>query len=197
MTTFPFSCIKLLKWGKHNYNHVFQQNWGKKTRFPAFSSPRPWRTNTLFSTEETLKWPRKEVLIRAHRVKSQASQLSALAAVGRQDTGNTPTERLSLHSSELGGTGMPRSAHTYKTDHGHHKTLVTRWTLKIDSLYLWAGLLPWPPPPFLCRYSASFYCLFAHCFPVTHARKTSYLCVLFCSGISNKGMYSLPFFCSR
>lgn len=86
--------------------------------------------NTLFSNEVTLLWPRKGFLIQAHRVKNErlASSL-LLAAVGREDAGNIPTEWFFLpHFSELGEQG------------GHDPSTPTILTMTITKPYLQGGL---------------------------------------------------------
>lgn len=121
--------------------------------------------NTLFNNEVTLLWPRNGVFIRAHRVKWKANQLSASACCG-EGAGNTPTEWLFLpHYSWAGGTGMPWSKHTYNLDHANHKALFTKWTLKIESFYLWSWLSPLPLPVFLqvfCMFPLLVYSLLSN-----------------------------------
>lgn len=139
-------------------------------------------------------WPRKEGFIWAELNEKPACSLP-LIAVGREGvSGNSPTEWPFLPPSL-----SYDSKHTYNLDHENHKTLFTRWTLKIESLYSWTWLLLLLLPLFFCRYSACFYCLFAQCFLATQRKKRTHtqdrvhICVLFCNDIFNKGMYSVLF----
>lgn len=157
--------------------------------------------NTLFSNEVTLLWPRKGFLSRHTELNERLASSLLLAAVGREDAGNIPTEWFFLpHFSELGEQG------------GHDPSTPTILSMTITKPYLQSGL--WKQNPFNYELgSCHCFCLcfsagilhisiafFAHCFPAahrekgqTHMRKTSYLCVLFCNDIFYKGMYSLSF----
>ena len=127
-----------------------------------------------------------------------------LAAVGREDAGNTPTKWLSPHLSELEYENSMIQAHLqswpWKSQNPIDKVgfenripLFMSLALAIASACVFLQVVC-----VLLLLVCSLVASYAHTEKGhTHMRKTSYLCVLFCNDNSNKGMYSLFLFHSR